>query len=48
MKILLDTHMIIWALTNDPQLSYKARKMISLRWMSFWMLSAAVQFLFGK
>lgn len=29
MKILLDTHMIIWALTNDPQLSYKAREMIS-------------------
>ena len=29
MKILLDTHMVIWALTNDPQLSYKAREMIS-------------------
>jgi PIN domain nuclease of toxin-antitoxin system len=28
MKILLDTHMIIWALTNDAQLSCKAREMI--------------------
>ena len=29
MKILLDTHMVIWALTNDPQLSDQAREMIS-------------------
>ena len=29
MKLLLDTHMILWALTNDPQLSCKAREMIS-------------------
>ena len=29
MKILLDTHVIIWALTNDPRLSGKARELIS-------------------
>ena len=29
MKILLDTHMIIWALTNDPQLPCSAREMIN-------------------
>ena len=29
MKILLDTHMVIWALTNDPQLPYAAREMIN-------------------
>lgn len=29
MKILLDTHMIIWSLTNDPQLPYTARSLIS-------------------
>ena len=28
MKILLDTHVIIWVLTDDPRLSEKARKMI--------------------
>ena len=28
MKILLDTHIIIWALTNDPRLSASARPMI--------------------
>ena len=28
MKILLDTHVIIWALTNDPQLSGQARSLI--------------------
>ena len=29
MKLLLDTHMVIWALTNDPQLPYAAREMIN-------------------
>ena len=29
MKILLDTHVIIWALTNDPQLSPQAREIIT-------------------
>ena len=29
MKILLDTHVIIWALTDDPKLSEKARKLIT-------------------
>lgn len=28
MTVLLDTHVVIWALTNDPQLSEKARKLI--------------------
>lgn len=28
MKLLLDTHMIIWALTNDSRLPYAAREMI--------------------
>ena len=28
MKILLDTHVIIWALTDDPRLSEKARSVI--------------------
>ena len=28
MKILLDTHVIIWTLTNDPRLSPAVRKMI--------------------
>ena len=28
MKILLDTHMIIWALTDDPKLSTKAHNII--------------------
>ena len=28
MKILLDTHMIIWALTDSPKLSENARKII--------------------
>lgn len=29
MKILLDTHVILWALTDDPKLSPEARKMIT-------------------
>ena len=29
MKILLDTHVIIWVLTDDPRLSAQAREMIS-------------------
>lgn len=29
MKILLDTHVIIWAVTDDPRLSEKARGLIS-------------------
>ncbi|MBR2834560.1 MAG: type II toxin-antitoxin system VapC family toxin [Coriobacteriales bacterium] len=29
MKLLLDTHIIIWALTNDKQLSLTARELIS-------------------
>ena len=29
MKLLPDTHILIWALTNDPQLSYAAREMIN-------------------
>ena len=29
MKLLPDTHMIIWVLTNDPHLPYAAREMIS-------------------
>lgn len=28
MKILLDTHILLWAITNDPQLPEKARKLI--------------------
>lgn len=28
MTILLDTHVVLWALTNDPQLSERARAMI--------------------
>ena len=28
MKILLDTHAVIWSLTNDPQLSTEAKEMI--------------------
>lgn len=28
MKIMLDTHVIIWALTDDPRLSSEAREMI--------------------
>ena len=29
MNLLLDTHVIIWTLTNDPQLSESARSLIS-------------------
>ena len=29
MKLLLDTHIIIWALTDDPRLSRKARELLS-------------------
>ncbi len=29
MTILLDTHVIIWAITNDPQLSAQARTMLT-------------------
>ena len=29
MTLLLDTHVIIWALTNDPQLSMQARTLLS-------------------
>lgn len=29
MKILLDTHVIIWTLTDDPRLSAEARRLIS-------------------
>lgn len=29
MKLLPDTHMIIWALTNDPRLPYEARELIN-------------------
>lgn len=28
MKLLLDTHMLIWAATNDPKLSYEAALLI--------------------
>lgn len=28
MKLLLDTHVIIWALTDDPRLSAKARELV--------------------
>lgn len=28
MKILLDTHMLLWALTDDPKLPQKAREII--------------------
>ena len=28
MKLLLDTHVLLWALCNDPQLSLRARNMI--------------------
>ncbi len=28
MKILLDTHIILWAISNDPRLPEKARKLI--------------------
>ena len=28
MKLLLDTHILLWALTDDPRLPVKARKMI--------------------
>lgn len=28
MKILLDTHILLWAITNDPRLPEKARKLI--------------------
>ena len=29
MKILLDTHVIIWALTDDSRLNYAARDLLS-------------------
>ena len=29
MEILLDTNILIWALTDDPKLSYEAKKMIT-------------------
>ncbi len=29
MKLLLDTHIIIWALTDDPRLSQSARELLS-------------------
>ena len=29
MKILLDTHILLWALTNDVKLPKKARKLIT-------------------
>ena len=29
MNILLDTHVVIWALTNDPQLTKEAKELIS-------------------
>lgn len=28
MRVLLDTHIVLWALTDDPRLSSKARKLI--------------------
>ena len=28
MKLLLDTHILLWTLTNDPKLSAKARKFL--------------------
>ena len=28
MKLLLDTHILLWAITDDPRLSEKARKLI--------------------
>lgn len=28
MRLLLDTHILLWALSNDPKLSVKARKLI--------------------
>ena len=31
MKLLLDTHVIIWTLTDDPRLSPEARELISSR-----------------
>ena len=42
MKALLDTHIILWALTNDYRLSPKAREIISHRDNEIWYSAASV------
>lgn len=44
MKLLLDTHIILWALDDNPKLSNKARTLI----MDIKMRFIIVQHLFGK
>ncbi len=42
MKILLDTHIILWALTNDERLSQKAEMIISKTENEIWYSAASV------
>jgi len=42
LNLLLDTHVALWAITDSPKLSKKAREMIELPKSSIWISAATV------
>ena len=36
MRLLLDTHIYLWAVTDNPKLTIAARKIITVRSTVFW------------
>ncbi|MCL5956104.1 MAG: type II toxin-antitoxin system VapC family toxin [Gammaproteobacteria bacterium] len=42
MNLLLDTHVALWAITDSPRLSKKAREMIELPKSSIWISAATI------
>ncbi|MCL4526835.1 MAG: type II toxin-antitoxin system VapC family toxin [Gammaproteobacteria bacterium] len=42
MNLLLDTHVALWAITDSPKLSKKAREMIELPKSSIWISAATI------
>jgi PIN domain nuclease of toxin-antitoxin system len=41
LKLLLDTHVLLWVLTDSPQLSRRARKLLSDPENAFWVSAAS-------
>mgnify|MGYP001809780292 CR=1 FL=1 len=42
MNLLLDTHVVLWAITDSPRLSNKAREMIEAPRSSVWISAATI------
>ena len=42
MRLLLDTHVVLWALADSPRLSKKARELLADSEHEFWVSSASV------